>query len=146
PLEIGRGRILVEGTKVAILSFGSRLADSLAAAEELETFGLSTTVADARFAKPLDEALIARLAREHEVLILVEEGATGGFGSQVLQFLATRGLLDQGLKVRPLVMPDTFIDHAAPEAMIRQAGLDRGGIVDAVFKALGESARRVMQA
>ena len=145
-LAIGRGRILAEGSKVAILSFGSRLADCLAAAEELETFGLSATVADARFAKPLDEALIARLAREHEVLLLVEEGATGGFAAQVLHLLATRGLLDQGLKVRPLVMPDLFVDHASPEAMIRRAGLDKAGIVDAAFKAIGHGAKRVMQA
>ncbi|UIJ71165.1 1-deoxy-D-xylulose-5-phosphate synthase [Aurantimonas sp. HBX-1] len=145
-LEIGKGRILREGTKVAILSFGSRLADSVAAAEELESFGLSTTVADARFAKPLDTDLIGRLARDHEVLILVEEGASGGFASQVLQYLATSGLLDRGLKVRPLVMPDRFVDHASPEAMIKLAGLDRQGIVDAVFRALGTQASRVMQA
>nr|WP_210292101.1 1-deoxy-D-xylulose-5-phosphate synthase [Aurantimonas endophytica] len=145
-LEIGKGRILREGTKVAILSFGSRLADSLAAAEELESFGLSTTVADARFAKPLDTELIGRLARDHEVLILVEEGASGGFASQVLQHLATSGLLDRGLKVRPLVMPDRFVDHASPEAMIKLAGLDKQGIVDAVFRALGTEASRVMQA
>ncbi|WP_372338749.1 1-deoxy-D-xylulose-5-phosphate synthase [Mangrovibrevibacter kandeliae] len=145
-LPIGKGRVIREGTKVAILSFGTRLADAVLAAEELETFGLSTTVADARFAKPLDADLIARLAREHEVLITVEEGAAGGFAAQVLQFLAARGLLDQGLKIRPLVMPDRFVDHAAPEAMIRQAGLDRAGIVDAVFAALGDRAKRVMQA
>ncbi|KAB0680285.1 1-deoxy-D-xylulose-5-phosphate synthase [Aureimonas leprariae] len=145
-LEIGRGRVVREGSKVAILSFGTRLADALAAAEELETFGLSTTVADARFAKPLDTDLIKRLARQHEVLITVEEGASGGFAAQVLQFLATSGLLDEGLKVRPLVMPDSFVDHAAPEAMIKGAGLDKAGIVDAVFKAIGTGAKRVMQA
>lgn len=145
-LEIGRGRIVREGTKVAILSFGSRLADAVAAAEELETFGLSTTVADARFAKPLDADLVTRLARDHEVLILLEEGASGGFAAQVLQFMAARGLLDQGIKVRPMTMPDLFVDHANPDAMIRQAGLDKSGIVDTVFKALGDSARRVMQA
>jgi 1-deoxy-D-xylulose-5-phosphate synthase len=145
-LEIGRGRIVREGAKVAILSFGSRLADSVAAAEELESFGLSTTVADARFAKPLDTDLIRRLARDHEVLLLIEEGASGGFAAQVLQHLATSGLLDRGLKVRPLVMPDRFVDHASPEAMIKVAGLDRQGIVDAVFRALGTQASRVMQA
>jgi 1-deoxy-D-xylulose-5-phosphate synthase len=145
-LEIGRGRIVREGAKVAILSFGSRLADSVAAAEELESFGLSTTVADARFAKPLDTDLIGRLARDHEVLLLIEEGASGGFAAQVLQHLATSGLLDRGLKVRPLVMPDRFVDHASPEAMIKVAGLDRQGIVDAVFRALGTQASRVMQA
>ncbi|MCW7542719.1 1-deoxy-D-xylulose-5-phosphate synthase [Aurantimonas litoralis] len=145
-LEIGKGRIVREGTKVAILSFGTRLADSVAAAEELETFGLSTTVADARFAKPLDTELIGRLARNHEVLITVEEGASGGFASQVLEHLAARGLLDHGLKIRPLIMPDRFLDHAAPETMIRQAALDRQGIVDAVFRALGTEASRVLQA
>ncbi|WP_102959918.1 1-deoxy-D-xylulose-5-phosphate synthase [Mangrovicella endophytica] len=145
-LAIGKGRIVKEGSKVAILSFGTRLADALGAAEELETFGLSTTVADARFAKPLDIDLVTRIAREHEVLILLEEGAAGGFAAQVLEQLARRGLLDHGLKVRPLTMPDSFVEHAAPEAMIRQSGLDRAGIVDAVFKALGTSARRVMQA
>nr|WP_256477882.1 1-deoxy-D-xylulose-5-phosphate synthase [Aurantimonas marianensis] len=145
-LAIGKGRIVKEGTKVAILSFGSRLADSLAAAEELDTFGLSTTVADARFAKPLDSDLIARLARDHEVLILVEEGASGGFATQVLQHLAVRGLLDHGLKVRPLTMPDRFVDHAAPEAMVKSAALDLKGIVDAVFRALGAGAERVLKA
>ena len=145
-LEIGKGRMVREGTKVAILSFGTRLADSVAAAEELETFGLSTTVADARFAKPLDTELIGRLARNHEVLITVEEGASGGFASQVLEHLAARGLLDHGLKIRPLIMPDRFLDHAAPETMIRQAALDRQGIVDTVFRALGTEASRVLQA
>jgi len=145
-LPIGRGRILREGSKVAILSFGSRLADALAAAEDLEGFGLSTTVADARFAKPLDADLIRRLAQNHEVLILLEEGATGGFAAQVLEHLARRGLLDHGLKVRPLTMPDRFVDHAAPEAMVRGSGLDRAGIVDAAFKALGDGVRRVLQA
>mgnify|MGYP004523720485 CR=1 FL=1 len=145
-LAIGRGRILREGTKVAILSFGSRLADALAAAEDLEGFGLSTTVADARFAKPLDADLVRRLAQNHEVLILLEEGATGGFAAQVLEHLARRGLLDHGLKVRPLTMPDRFVDHAAPDAMVRGAGLDRAGIVDAAFKALGDGVRRVLQA
>ena len=145
-LAIGKGRIVKEGTKVAILSFGSRLADSIAAAEELDTFGLSTTVADARFAKPLDADLIARIARDHEVLILVEEGASGGFATQVLQHMAVRGLLDHGLKVRPLVMPDRFVDHAAPEAMVKTAALDRKGIVDAVFRALGTEAERVLKA
>jgi len=145
-LAIGKGRVVKEGTKVAILSFGSRLADSVAAAEELDTFGLSTTVADARFAKPLDADLIARLARDHEVLILVEEGASGGFATQVLQHMAVRGLLDHGLKVRPLVMPDRFVDHAAPEVMVKTAALDRKGIVDAVFRALGAEAERVLKA
>ena len=116
-LEIGKGRIVKEGTKVALLSFGTRLQDCLIAAEELDAAGLSATVADARFAKPLDEDLIRRLARSHEVLITVEEGSVGGFASHVLQFLATEGLLDNGLKVRPLVLPDAFTDHAKPEKM-----------------------------
>ena len=145
-LEIGKGRIVKEGTKIAILSFGTRLADAIAAAEELETFGLSTTVADARFAKPLDTALVSRLAREHEVLITVEEGASGGFATQVLHHLATTGQLDQGLKIRPLTMPDRFVDHAAPETMVKGAALDRQGIVDAVFRALGTEAERVLKA
>ncbi|MET0597420.1 MAG: 1-deoxy-D-xylulose-5-phosphate synthase [Mesorhizobium sp.] len=136
-LTIGKGRIVKEGTKVALLSFGTRLQDCLAAAEELDAAGLSTTVADARFAKPLDRDLIARLAREHEVLITVEEGAIGGFASHVLHFLATEGLLDSGLKVRPLVLPDVFTDQARPEKMYADAGLDSAGIVRAVFAALG---------
>ena len=145
-LVIGKGRIVKEGTKIAILSFGTRLADAMAAAEELETFGLSTTVADARFAKPLDTNLIGRLARNHEVLITVEEGASGGFATQVLHQLATTGQLDNGLKIRPLTMPDRFVDHAAPEAMVKGAALDRQGIVHAVFRALGTEAERVLKA
>ncbi len=120
--------------------------DAVLAAEELETFGLSTTVADARFAKPLDGELIAQLARHHEVLVLIEEGASGGFAAQVLEHLARNGLLDHGLKVRPLTMPDRFVDHAAPEAMVKGSGLDKAGIVDAVFRALGDGARRELQA
>ena len=145
-LSIGRGRVVKEGSKVAILALGTRLADAMAAAKELDGFGLSTTVADARFAKPLDTALITRLAREHEVLVTIEEGAVGGFGSHVMQFLAMNGLLDRGLKVRPMAMVDDFVNHAAPEAMIVQAGLDTRAIVDTVFRALGEEAKRQMQA
>jgi 1-deoxy-D-xylulose-5-phosphate synthase len=137
-LPIGRGRVVREGTKVALLSLGTRLADCVLAAEELDAAGLSTTVADARFAKPLDEELIARLAREHEVLVIVEEGAIGGFASHVLHFLARRGLLETGLKVRPLIMPDVFTDQAKPETMVAEAGLDSAGIVRAVFAALGQ--------
>jgi 1-deoxy-D-xylulose-5-phosphate synthase len=140
-LEIGKGRVVREGTKVALLSFGTRLQDCLAAAEELGAAGLSTTVADARFAKPLDEDLVRRLARSHEVLVTVEEGAIGGFASQVLQFLAHDGLLESGLKVRPLVLPDTFVDHAKPEKMYADAGLDAAGIVRTVFVALGHAVR-----
>ncbi|WP_292153380.1 transketolase C-terminal domain-containing protein, partial [Mesorhizobium sp.] len=105
--------------------------------EELGAAGLSTTVADARFAKPLDEDVIRRLARSHEVLVTVEEGAVGGFASQVLHFLAHEGLLENGLKVRPLVLPDEFTDHAKPEKMYADAGLDTTGIVRTVFAALG---------
>ena len=145
-LEIGKGRIIKEGSKVAILSLGSRLADAMTAARELDGFGLSTTVVDARFAKPIDTALIARLAREHEVLVTIEEGAVGGFGSLVMQFLAMNGLLDGGLKIRPMVMPDRFINHASPGGMIREAGLDTKAIVDTVFRALGTEASRQLQA
>ncbi len=136
-LEIGKGRIVKQGSKVALLSFGTRLADSLLAAEDLDAAGLSTTVADARFAKPLDHDLIRQLARHHEVLILIEEGSVGGFAGHVLQFLATDGLLDIGLKIRSLVMPDIWMEQAKPEAMLAYAGLDRANIVQAVFKALG---------
>jgi 1-deoxy-D-xylulose-5-phosphate synthase len=139
-LEIGKGRIMREGTKIAILSLGTRLRDSMLAAEELDSYGLSTTVADARFAKPLDEDLVARLAREHEVLITVEEGSVGGFGSHVMQFLAGNGLLDGGLKIRPLVMPDVFVDQAKPERMYELAGLDKTGIVHTALNALGMDA------
>jgi 1-deoxy-D-xylulose-5-phosphate synthase len=139
-LQIGKGRVVKEGAKVALLSFGTRLADCLLAAEDLDASGLSTTVADARFAKPLDHDLIRQLARHHEILITVEEGAVGGFGSHVLQFLATEGLLDSGLKVRSLCMPDVWVEQAKPEVMNAQAGLDRAGIVATVFKALGRPA------
>jgi 1-deoxy-D-xylulose-5-phosphate synthase len=138
PLEIGKGRILREGTKVAVLSYGTRLQDALTAADELAARGLSTTVADARFAKPLDHDLVRRLAREHEVLITVEEGAIGGFASQVMQFSARDGLFDRGLKFRPLCLPDVFIDHEKPATQVAQAGLDATGIVAAALAALGE--------
>ncbi|MBP1859541.1 1-deoxy-D-xylulose-5-phosphate synthase [Rhizobium herbae] len=137
-LEIGKGRVMKQGSKVALLSFGTRLADCLLAAEDLDAAGLSTTVVDARFAKPLDHDLIRQLARHHEVLITVEEGAVGGFGSHVMQFLAHEGLLDNGLKIRPLVLPDIWMEQAKPEAMYAKAGLDRAGIVSTVFRALGQ--------
>lgn len=136
-LEIGKGRIIREGTKVAILSLGTRLAEAMKAAEQLGALGLSTTVADARFAKPLDEALITRLAREHEVLLITEEGSVGGFSSHVLEFLATSGALDHGLKVRPLHLPDVFIDHDKPEKMYELAGLVANSMVEAALSALG---------
>jgi len=136
-LEIGKGRVMKEGSKVALLSFGTRLADCLLAAEDLDAAGLSTTVADARFAKPLDTDLIRQLALNHDVLITVEEGSVGGFGSHVLHFLAHEGLLDRGLKVRPMAMPDVFMDQAKPEVMYAKAGLDRAAIVKTVFTTLG---------
>lgn len=139
PLAIGKGRIVREGTAVAILSFGTRLAESLKAADILASHGLSTTVADARFCKPLDEDLVRRLAREHEVLITVEEGSVGGFGSHVLQFLATSGALDHGLKVRPLTLPDVFIDHDAPQKQYDQAALNAPQIVATALAALGRA-------
>jgi 1-deoxy-D-xylulose-5-phosphate synthase len=137
PFEIGKGRVVREGTAVAILSFGTRLADSLKAADLLAARGFSTTVADARFAKPLDIDLILRLAREHEVLITVEEGAVGGFGAFVLHALAEHGVLDRGLKVRTLTLPDIFQDQDKPEAMYATAGLDADGILRAAINALG---------
>nr|WP_234892418.1 1-deoxy-D-xylulose-5-phosphate synthase [Agrobacterium vitis] len=135
-LQIGKGRIIKEGSKVALLSFGTRLAECLVAAEDLDAAGLPTTVADARFAKPLDLDLIRQLARHHAVLITVEEGAVGGFGSQVLHMLANEGLLDHGLKVRSLVLPDLWMDQAKPDVMYEKAGLDAKGIVSTVFTAL----------
>jgi 1-deoxy-D-xylulose-5-phosphate synthase len=142
PLEIGKGRIVREGTSVALLSLGTRLSECLLAAETLAAHGLTATVADARFAKPLDVDLVLRLAREHEVLITVEEGSIGGFGSYVLQALAQHGALDHGLKVRAMVLPDTFIDQDSPTAMYAKAGLDAKGIVAKVFEALGKDVRR----
>jgi 1-deoxy-D-xylulose-5-phosphate synthase len=139
PLEIGKGRIVRQGSKVALLSLGTRLAECLKAADQLGAFGLSTTVADARFAKPLDEQLIRDLASNHEVLVTVEEGSIGGFGSFVLQFLSEHGLLENGLRVRPKVLPDVFIDHGKPEAMYEAAGLNASGIVQTVFAALGRA-------
>ena len=141
PLEIGKGRIVREGSKIAIFSYGARLGECLKAADELNAHGLSTTVADARFAKPLDVDLLLRLAREHEVLLTVEEGSIGGFGSFVLQTLAEHGVLDRGIKVRPMVLPDIFIDHDSPNAMYARAGLDAKGIVSKAFEALGQNLR-----
>jgi 1-deoxy-D-xylulose-5-phosphate synthase len=141
PLEIGKGRIVREGSKIAIFSYGARLGECLKAADELSAHGLSTTVADARFAKPLDVDLLLRLAREHEVLLTIEEGTVGGFGSFVLQTLAEQGVLDRGLKVRPMVLPDIFIDHDSPNAMYAKAGLDAKGIVAKAFEALGQNLR-----
>jgi 1-deoxy-D-xylulose-5-phosphate synthase len=137
PLEIGKGRIVREGTAVALLSFGTRLPECLKAADMLSARGLSATVADARFAKPLDIDLVLRLARDHEALITIEEGAMGGFGAFVLEALARHGALDRGLKVRTLTLPDIFQDHDKPELMYAQAGLDAEGVVRAALSALG---------
>jgi 1-deoxy-D-xylulose-5-phosphate synthase len=136
-LEIGKGRVMREGTKIAILSFGARLAECLKAADELEQRGLSTTVADARFAKPLDRDLILRLARGHECLVTIEEGAIGGFGSHVLHLLAHEGALETGLRVRPMCLPDIFQDQDKPDAMYAEAGLDAAHIVAQALAALG---------
>ena len=141
PLEIGKGRIVREGTKIAIFSYGTRLGECLKAADELNAHGLSTTVADARFAKPLDVDLLLRLAREHEVLLTIEEGSVGGFGSFVLQSLAEQGVLDRGIKIRQMVLPDTFIDQDTPNAMYAKAALDTKGIVAKAFEALGQNLR-----
>jgi 1-deoxy-D-xylulose-5-phosphate synthase len=137
PLEIGKGRIVREGTTVALLSLGARLGECMKAADQLAGFGLSTTVADARFGKPLDQDLVRRLAQDHEVLVIVEEGAIGGFASHVLHFLANEGLLDRGLKVRPMVLPDIFIDHDKPEKMYDAAGLNAAQIAASVMATLG---------
>ena len=137
PLEIGKGRVIKEGSTIAILSLGTRLEASLAAAEQLEAMGLSTTVADARFAKPLDTALIEDLARNHSVLITIEEGSAGGFGSHVLSHMASSGLLDGDLRVRTMTLPDTFIDQDKPEKMYDVAGLNAADIVATATRALG---------
>jgi 1-deoxy-D-xylulose-5-phosphate synthase len=137
PLEIGKGRILREGTSIALLSYGTRLAEVLLAAEKLAGYGLSATVADARFAKPLDTDLVNRLAREHEVLITIEEGSVGGFAAHVMQHLAMEGAFDKGLKIRPMILPDRFIDQDTPEKMYEAAGLDAAGIVAMALGALG---------
>jgi len=137
PLEIGRGRIMREGTGIALLNLGGRLYECLKAADELATYGLSTTVADARFAKPLDTDLVSRLAREHEVVITIEEGAIGGFGAFVLHHLAMTGTLDHGLKIRTMVLPDVFLDHDSPNAQYETAGLTARHIVATALGALG---------
>ena len=137
PLEIGKGRIVREGSSVALLSLGTRLQECLKAADILKSHGLTATVADARFAKPIDTDLVLRLARDHDVLVTIEEGSIGGFGAQVLHTLAENGALDKGLKVRSMVLPDTFIDQDSPAAMYAKAGLDAKGIVTRVFEALG---------
>jgi 1-deoxy-D-xylulose-5-phosphate synthase len=141
PLEIGKGRMIRQGKQIALLSFGTRLAECEKAADELAAHGLSATIADARFMKPLDEELILKLARDHEILIAIEEGSVGGFGSHVMQLLAEHGMLDGGLKMRSMVLPDVFLDHDTPAAMYGRAGLDAKGIVAKVFEALGKEAK-----
>jgi 1-deoxy-D-xylulose-5-phosphate synthase len=139
PLPIGKGRIIRQGSKIALLSFGTRLAECEKAADELAAHGLSTTIADARFLKPLDEALVMKLARDHDVLITVEEGSVGGFGSHVMQFLTDAGMLDSGaLRARSMILPDVFFDHDSPNAMYARAGLDAKSIVKKVFDTLGK--------
>ena len=140
PLEIGKGRIVREGSTIALLSFGTRLQESLKAADMLTAHGYSTTVADARFAKPLDEDMIRQLAQDHEVLLTIEEGVVGGFGSHVMQFMAEDGLLDGNLKVRSLVLPDMFIDQDSPDAMYEAAGLDAIHIAKKGLDVLGVDA------
>jgi 1-deoxy-D-xylulose-5-phosphate synthase len=137
PLEIGKGRIIRQGSAVAILSLGTRLQESLKAADQLAAMGLSTTVADARFAKPIDSDLIRRLALNHEVLVTVEEGSSGGFGASVLGYLAENGHFPPGLRVRTMALPDVFIDHDKPEKMYERAGLNAPSIVATVLAAFG---------
>ncbi len=139
PLEIGKGRIMREGTSVALLTLGGRMRECLEAADELASLGWSTTVADARFAKPLDQEMILRLAKEHEVLITIEEGSIGGFAAHVMQFLANAGVFDKGLKFRAMTLPDIFIDHEKPETQYEIAGLKRPDIVATALTALGEA-------
>jgi 1-deoxy-D-xylulose-5-phosphate synthase len=143
PLEIGKGRIVREGSAVALLSLGTRLAECLKAADQLAAMGLPATVADARFAKPLDTDLVRRLALSHEVLITIEEGSVGGFGSFVLQHLAGDGLLDRGVKVRTMALPDAFIDHDKPEKMYDVAGLNARHIVATLLACLGRDAGNI---
>ncbi|WP_332065901.1 1-deoxy-D-xylulose-5-phosphate synthase [Bartonella sp. CB189] len=142
-LEIGKGRILCEGNRVALVCFGTQLSEALIAANKLEAEGISTTVADARFAKPLDKDLMRRLAREHELLVTIEEGSMGGFGAYLLQFLAQEGLLDHGLKIRTLKLPDEYLTHGSPKKVLSRIGLDNIGIFNIVFTALGCKVRTI---
>ncbi len=141
PLEVGRGRVLREGTALAILSFGARLADALKAAAELDAMGFTTTVADARFARPMDYDLVRRLAANHPLLITLEEGASGGFGAHALEYLAEHDLLKAGLKVRPMFLPDRFLEHDTPAGQLRTAGLDTAGIVATALAVVAAGAR-----
>ena len=143
PLEIGKGRIMREGSSVALLTLGGRMREALEAADELDSLGWSTTVADARFAKPLDQEMILSLAKTHEVLITIEEGSVGGFAAHVMQFLANAGIFDKGLKFRAMTLPDIFIDHEKPEKQYEIAGLKRSDIVAMALIALGKTAKVV---
>ncbi len=138
-LEIGKGRIVKKGSKIAIISLGTRLGEALKAAEDLEARGLSTTVADARFAKPVDDQLIRDLAASHELVVTIEENSIGGFGAHVMDFLAEEGILDGNLKVRAMKLPDRFQDHGKPEQMYEDAGLNASGIIATILKALGRN-------
>jgi 1-deoxy-D-xylulose-5-phosphate synthase len=138
PLELGKGRIIRNGSKIALLNFGGRMSEAIRAADELGAYGYSTTVADARFCKPLDEDLVRQLVRNHELLITIEEGAIGGFASHVMQYLATSGLFDRGCAIRPMILPDVFIEHDSPAAMYEQAGLNATNIVKTALTALGK--------
>jgi 1-deoxy-D-xylulose-5-phosphate synthase len=144
-VELGKGRIVREGDSIAILSYGSRLADSLVAAEMLAERGLQATVADARFAKPLDTDLISKLAREHSALITVEEGSTGGFGALVLHYMAGAGLLDTGLAVRTMTMPDIFLDQDKPVLQVERACLDAKSIMNTALSAVGSPAKAMQR-
>lgn len=138
-LPLGKGRIIREGSRIALLNFGTRLSEALKAADYLDANGLSTTVADARFAKPLDHELIRNLARNHELLLTLEEGSVGGFGSFVLHYLSSHGMMDKGLKVRSLTLPDLFLDQGEPDKLYASAGLDAVGIIQSVFSVLGRN-------
>jgi 1-deoxy-D-xylulose-5-phosphate synthase len=140
PMQIGKGRVLREGSKIAILSYGARLQECLKAADELATMGLSCTVADARFAKPLDTQLVEQLARHHEVLITIEEGSLNGFGGLVMHHLAHAGLLDRGLRFRPMTLPDIYIDHENPKKQYDTARLNAPHVVETALVALGQEA------
>ena len=137
PWSIGKGRIIKEGSKACILSLGTRLEEAVKASENLASYGLSTTVADARFAKPIDKKLIKKLASEHEILVTVEEGSIGGFSAQVMSYLTSEGLLDNGLKFRPLFFPDSFIPHGKPDKQNDQCQINASNISNSILSALG---------
>ena len=138
-LEIGKGRVIREGKKVALINFGTRLEECKKASEKLLKKGIDCTIMDARFAKPLDEKLIMEIASNHEVLISIEEGSIGGFGSHVMQFLSDRGIFDRGLKFRSMILPDIFIDQDTPEKMYETAGLDSSSIANKVEETLNSN-------